>query len=81
MFDKLRDILRKEYEEIDTNLFVTAEGLLRISLNSNDVIIVEFADNGIEADNGLFDDIGFYDNEDSQLYEILKDIGIRASFN
>lgn len=74
MFDELRRIFVSRYTEISENIFKAAEGLYRISQSDKGVIIVEFADNGFEADNMVFDDVGIYYEGLDTLNDILRDI-------
>lgn len=75
LYTELKEKLQSLYPEVETDIFKKSDGLIRIS-ETKELVIVEFAENGIEADNMLFDDVGLYPKDEVRLEEILVDLEI-----
>ena len=75
LYTELKEKLQSLYPEVETDVFRGKDGLIRIS-ETKELVIVEFAENGIEADNMLFDDVDMYPKNEVRLEEILADLEI-----
>ena len=75
LYTELKEKLQSLYTEVETDIFKKSDGLIRIS-ETKELVIVEFAENGIEADNMLFDDVDLYPKDEVRLEEILVDLEI-----